>query len=90
MQLVDWPLTLCLQQIKSVSSFSDTPAVGYVKINDVRITKGQGLITDTTYTDAGLPDHLYEYQVTSVDTNGLESPLSPMVQARIGDAGPSP
>ena len=58
------------------------------QINDVRIEKQGSPITGTSYNDIGLPDHLYEYQVSSVDIYGLESPLSPIVQARIGDAEP--
>lgn len=61
----------------------------YVYLSEMRIFgEVPLLITTTNFSDLSLPDGRHHYQISAVDTMGLESPLSPVVMVPLGDVTP--
>jgi Tol biopolymer transport system component/subtilase family serine protease/fibronectin type 3 domain-containing protein len=61
----------------------DTGNYNYVYLSEVKVTSG-GPILDTSFVET-LADGIYNYQLSAVDLNGLESPLTDNLEVVVGD-----
>ncbi|ABQ24284.1 Fibronectin, type III domain protein [Geotalea uraniireducens Rf4] len=70
-----------------ITATNGTGRIKQVAISDLKIFS-ENLVTSTIYDDLNLPDKMYEYKVSAIDTNGFESPLSDPFSAAVGDVTP--
>ena len=56
----------------------------YVSIFEVRVSE-EHVISSTSYSDTGLTDGEYQYQVAAINEHGFKGPLTPISEVTVGD-----